>query len=218
MAEELDAIYARRFPEASAPTRDALWRVLGAYLQRFVPEAGRVLDLACDRGDFIRNVRAAEKWACDLRDVAAELPPGVRFVQGNGLELEAVIPHDYFDLVFMSNYLEHLPDSDAVIKQLQVVFTLLRPAGAVLILQPNIRQVGDAYWDFIDHRVALTDRSLVEAAGIAGFHTKRLLRRFLPYTTKGWLPQHPLLLRAYLAFPLAWQVLGKQTLYLGSKP
>ncbi len=218
MGGELDAIYARRFPEDVVPKKDALWRVIGRYLQRFVPEQGRVLDLACDRGDFIRNVRAAEKWACDMRDVAADLPADVRFVQGDGLELDGILPNEYFDLVFMSNYLEHLPDSGAVIQQLQVAFAMLRPGGAVLVLQPNIRLLGQAYWDFIDHKVAITERSLVEAAGIAGFVTERLDIHFLPYTTKGRLPQHPKLVRAYLACPPAWRLLGKQTLYLGRKP
>jgi hypothetical protein len=35
---------------------------------------------------------------------------------------------------------------------------------------------------------------------------------------KSHFPQHPLLVRAYLAFPPAWLLLGKQTLYLGEKP
>ena len=57
------------------------------------------------------------------------------------------------------------------------------------MLQPNIRLTGAAYWDFIDHKVALTERSLVEAAELCGFETERLIKRFLPYTTKSRLPQ-----------------------------
>ena len=45
-----------------------------------------------------------------------------------------------------------------------------------------------------------------------------LVTRFLPYTTKSRLPQHPALVRAYLAFPPAWRLLGKQTLYVGERP
>src|SRR5207247_9004253 len=41
-----------------------------------------------------------------------------------------------------------------------------------------------AYWDFIDHHVALTERSLTEAASAAGFDVEHLVPRFLPYTTK----------------------------------
>jgi hypothetical protein len=53
---------------------------------------------------------------------------------------------------------------------------------------------------------------------MAGFKTKKVIARFLPYTTKSRIPQHPLLVRAYLSFPPAWLLLGKQTLYLGEKP
>jgi hypothetical protein len=84
-----------------------------------------------------------------------------------------------------------------------------------VILQPNIRLVGAAYWDFIDHRVALTERSLVEAASIAGFQTQRVIVRFLPYTTKGRMPSSGFLVHWYLRIPLAWRLFGKQTLYIG---
>ncbi len=117
----------------------------------------------------------------------------------------------------MSNYLEHLPSTEAVVQQLRVAASLLRPGGRVLILQPNIRLIGGSYWDFIDHQCALTEKSLAEAAALAGFSAKRVITRFLPYTTKSRFPQHSLLVRAYLAFPLAWWVFGKQTLYLGEK-
>ncbi len=29
----------------------------------------------------------------------------------------------------------------------------------MLVLQPNIRYVGGAYWDFLDHHLPLTDRT-----------------------------------------------------------
>jgi hypothetical protein len=41
---------------------------------------------------------------------------------------------------------------------------------------------------------------------------ERLIPRFLPFTTKSALPQHPLLVRAYLAFRPAWRLLGGQFL------
>jgi SAM-dependent methyltransferase len=148
--------------------------------------------------------------------VAASLPADVRFVQGSGLDLETLLPVGHFGTVFMSNYLEHLPSADAVVDQLRVARRLLRPGGRVVVVQPNIRLVGARYWDFIDHKVALTERSLEEAADLAGLRTEKLIVRFLPYSTKGRLPAHRLLIRLYLRFVLAWPLLGKQTLYIGS--
>ena len=85
------------------------------------------------------------------------------------------------------------------------------------MLQPNIRLVEAAHWDFLDSQKALTDRSLVEAGESAGFHTERVIKRFLPYSTKSRPPQTRLQVRGYLAFPPVWLVMGKQTLYVGRK-
>ena len=217
MSELLEDVYAQRFSDADAAAKNAIWREITAFLQRYVPEDGAVLDIACDRGDFIRNISASEKWATDLRDVSSHLPQEVRFVQANGLELDRHLPHDHFDVAFMSNYLEHLANGEAVVEQLRVARALLKPGGRVVVLQPNVRLVGPAYWDFIDHSVILTERSLVEAAELAGLRTAELIVRFLPYTTKSRLPQAPRLVRAYLSFRPAWRLLGKQTLYVGGK-
>jgi SAM-dependent methyltransferase len=214
----LKQVYEQRFDEADQAAKDIIWRELGAYLQRYVVPGAKVVDIACDLGYFIRNIKAAERWATDIRDVGAALPTDVRFVHASGLDLDRALPNDYFDLAFFSNYLEHLASTEAVLQQLRVTFALLKPGGHVLILQPNIRLIGGAYWDFIDHQTALTEKSLAEAATMAGFRTKRTITRFMPYTTKSRLPQHPLLVRAYLAFPPAWWVFGKQTLYLAEKP
>ena len=217
MSELLEDVYAQRFSDADAAAKNAIWREIAAFLQRYVPEDGVVLDVACDRGDFIRNISASEKWATDLRDVSSHLPQEVRFVQANGLELDRHLPHDHFDVAFMSNYLEHLANGEAVVEQLRVARTLLKAGGRVVVLQPNVRLVGGAYWDFIDHSVMLTERSLVEAGELAGLRTVELIVRFLPYTTKSRLPQSPRLVRAYLSFRPAWRLLGKQTLYVGRK-
>ena len=208
----LDGIYDRRFGDADARSKDRLWVEIAAYLQRWVTADARVLDVACDLGYFIRNIRAGERWATDVRDVAAALGPDVHFVQADGLALSTALPRGSFDVVFVSNYLEHLPGPDAVVAQLREIRAVTRDAGRLIVLQPNIRYVGAAYWDFIDHKVALTEKSLVEAAEAAGFEVEHLVPRFLPYTTKSRLPQSAWLVRAYLRFPPAWRLLGGQTL------
>ncbi len=212
------SVYDLRFGERERSAKEAVWREIGRFLQgRYIPDSSKVLDVATDIGYFIRNIRAAERWASDLRDTSASMPEDVRFIQTDGLSLADAAPNDYFDVVFMSNYLEHLDSAESVIEQLHVAHQLLRVGGRIVILQPNIKLVGSAYWDFIDHRVPLTEVSLVEAATFAGFRTSELVTRFLPYSVKGRLPAHPLLVRAYLGFPPAWWLFGKQTLYVGRR-
>ncbi len=215
---DLDAVYDHRFDTADGIRKFAIWAEIVRHLVPWIPAHGAVLDVACDQGYFIRNVTARERWATDIRDLAATFDSSIRFVQANGLDIATALPAAYFDVVFMSNYLEHLPTPDAVIAQLRGAAAVLKPGGRLIVLQPNIRFVGAAYWDFIDHRTALTDRSLVEAAEAAGFRVEVVVPRFLPYTTKSRLPQRPLLVRAYLRFPLAWRLLGAQTLLVANRP
>ena len=215
---DLEDVYGHRFSDSEARAKDLMWREICRFLQREVDPEGAVLDLACDRGDFIRNIAAGEKWASDVRDVSQHLPSDVRFVRCDGLRLAEHVPTDHFDVVFMSNYLEHLASSDVVVEQMRAVAEVLRPGGAMIVLQPNIRLVGGRYWDFIDHKVALTDASLTEAAELAGLRTRTLIKRFLPYTTKARLPTRPALVRAYLRVRPAWLLLGKQTLLVAEKP
>ena len=206
---DLDRLYEGRFSADDAAAKDLIWAEICGYLQRFVMPNAPVLDVAADRGHFIRNIQADERWATDVRDVSEHLGPDVRFVQVSGLEMSAVLPSGHFGTVFMSNYLEHLADSDAVVKQLVEARTVCRPGGRVVILQPNIRLVGGAYWDFLDHHTALTEKSLVEAADLAGFRQTHLITRFLPFTTKSRLPSAPVLVRWYLRCPPAWRVPGQ---------
>jgi SAM-dependent methyltransferase len=214
----LGDIYDARFDDRERRTKSLPWAEVVRYLRRFIDADRPVLDVACDAGYFIRHVHAAERWATDIRDVSADLPSGVRFVQADGLSLGDVLPNAHFGTIFMSNYLEHLASSDEVVRQIRVVRDLLAPGGRLIVVQPNIRLTGAAYWDFIDHHVPLTERSLVEAGDLAGLRTVRLVTRFLPYTTKSRLPQTSGLVRLYLALPLAWRLLGKQTLYVAERP
>jgi SAM-dependent methyltransferase len=216
--QDLPGIYARRFSDADSPRRGEVWREITRFLQRYIDPSSTVLDLACDRGAFINVVRAGERIAVDLRDVQAHLDPGVRFVQSDGLAILDQIAPGSVGVVFMSNYLEHLASADVVIDQLKVVRDVLRPGGRVIILQPNIRLVGGSYWDFLDHKTPLTEKSLEEAAHTAGLETEELITRFLPYTTKSKFPQTGWLVRAYLSFKPAWWLLGRQTLLIARRP
>jgi SAM-dependent methyltransferase len=217
MSHRLPELYDARFDEREISAKDAVWREIVRFLERYIVADAPLLDIACDRGHFVRWAQASERWATDIRDMSSALPSDVRFIQASGLELASAVPNDYFGTVFMSNYLEHLDSSDAIIEQLRVAVSLVRPGGRVIVLQPNIRLVGPRYWDFIDHKVALTERSLLEAAELAGLRTMDLITRFLPYSTKGRLPSDPRLVRAYLAFRPAWRLLGRQTLFVGER-
>ena len=127
MSEQPLDLYEVRFDADEAAAKDRIWREIVAYLGRWIDPAAPILDIACDRGHFIRYAVGSERWATDIRDVAAGLPADVRFVQGSGLDLATLVPTGHFGTVFMSNYLEHLPSPDAVVDQLRVARQLVAP-------------------------------------------------------------------------------------------
>ena len=86
------------------------------------------------------------------------------------------------------------------------------------MLQPNIRAVGGRFWDFLDHRIPISDRTLVEAFGVADLDLQEVRPRFLPFTTKSRLPQHPWLVRIYLLLRPAQWLLGGQAWLVAHKP
>jgi len=94
----------------------------------------------------------------------------------------------------------------------------LRPGGRIMIMQPNVRLVGGAFWDFFDHTLPLSERGMTEALEVAGFRVIECRARFLPYTTKSRLPQWAFLVRLYLRFRPAQYLLGKQMLVVAERP
>jgi len=129
-----------------------------------------------------------------------------------------VVPPGSVDVAFASNVFEHLRSPDHLLAVLRGVFTMLRPGGRLVVLQPNVRTIGGAFWDFFDHTLPLTERGMAEALTVAGLQVTECRARFLPYTTKSRLPQWPLLVRGYLAFRPAQWLLGRQMLVVAERP
>src|SRR6476620_2151394 len=61
----LKEVYEQRFNREDQAGKEAIWRELGRFLQRYIKPDARVVDIACDLGYFIRNVHAQERWATD---------------------------------------------------------------------------------------------------------------------------------------------------------
>ena len=108
-------------------------------------------------------------------------------------------------MVFTSNFLEHLPNKQVLDEFLDQVRVALKPNGKYIVLGPNLRYLPGEYWDFYDHQLGLTHLSLLRKLRLRGFEIDLCVDKFLPYTTQGALPSHPLLVALYLKVPLAWR-------------
>lgn len=120
-------------------------------------------------------------------------------------------------MVFTSNFFEHLDSKDELIDTLKEVHRVLKPGGKIMVLQPNIRLVGNQYWDYVDHTLPLTEKSLEEAFHLTDFGTLFRKTRFLPFTANSRIPASPILIKAYLRFPPAQLLMGKQTFVVAEK-
>ena len=88
------------------------------------------------------------------------------------------------DRVFMSNFLEHLRTKQEVLQTFEEIFRVLKVGGKVITLHPNIRYLYMDYWDYFDHHVPLTDKSIAEGLEVVGFKVEISIDRFLPFTKK----------------------------------
>ena len=209
-------MYAYRFRDVDQAKRQAVWNEIAGHIYPRMGAPESVLDPAAGRGEFITAIPAADRWAVDAVSHDEAAMPGVKVVISD--IMEADLPDGYFDGVFVSNFLEHLPDRDTVARFLGKLATWMRPGGRLAIVGPNFRHCHRRYFDYADHAVILTHLSVAEHLHAAGFDVTGVTPRFLPYSFQGILPPSPLLTRIYLRAPVLWRVLGKQFLVLAEKP
>jgi len=154
----------------------------------------------------------------DLNPDSVELAaPGVSVLKQDCAEDWGLAP-DTLDVVFTSNFFEHLPDKPALQRTLQNAKRSIRPGGVLVMMGPNIRYLRGAYWDFFDHYIPLTELSLVEVLKTIGFEIDVCISRFLPYTMSQGQSYPTWMLKVYLALPWVWRVFGKQFLVVARKP
>ena len=141
-----------------------------------------VLDLGCGYCEFINQVQGAAKFGMDLNPEARKRASADVQILEQDCSKPWSVPSASLTTVFTSNFLEHLPTKAHVEETLMHAHTALRDGGYLIAMGPNVRLVPGAYWDFFDHYVALTDRSMKEILTKCGFELELCLARFLPYS------------------------------------
>jgi SAM-dependent methyltransferase len=210
-------LYEYRFRDVDQDARAAVWAEIGPFIHRYLGEPQRVLDPAAGRCEFLNSVPAKERWGVDLVDYAESwAEPGVKMLVGDTMTMD--LPSDYFDAIWVSNFLEHLATQEQVSQFLERMLGRLAPGGRIAIMGPNFRYCAKDYFDCADHNVILTHVGVEEHLYAAGFDIDRVAPRFLPYSFRGRLPPSPALTRRYLNLPFAWKLLGKQFLVVGKRP
>lgn len=211
--------YKNRFSSQEEKNKNLMWKVLCKfYLQKFVRNSDTVLDLGAGYCEFINNIECKKKIAVDINpDVKKYANKNVKIINKGVFDISKKM-NNSVDVVFVSNFLEHLNTKDEVVDILNRVNKLLKSGGKIILLQPNIDLVKESYWDFIDHKVALNTKSIKEALEISNFKIVLFIKRFLPYTTKNRrIPMLIFLLKIYISLPSFLRLLAGQTFVVAVK-
>jgi SAM-dependent methyltransferase len=216
--DRLSRLYRGRFAEDDRAFKERAWAILcDRIFQPLVRRTDTVLDLGAGHCEFINAIECGRKIAVDLNPDAATYAKDAEFIQTTGTDLSAVKSASV-DVVFSSNFLEHLPDKQAVLQTLDECHRVLSPDGTLIVLMPNIRYLDGRYWDYFDHHTPLTHHSLVEALNLSGFDAIRIVPRFLPYTVKQRsVPRSIPLLALYLRLKFVWPMFGRQMLVVARR-
>lgn len=213
-----DRIYQYRFQNVDADKKKITWGEIATFIYGKLSNPASILDPAAGMCELVNAIKSGERWAIDLNEYFIEkyADPGVKVVVGDIFKV--ALPENYFDAIFISNFLEHLNSQHEVAELLEKMFFCLKPGGKIAIMGPNFKYAYRSYFDFADHTVILSELGLAEHLYGAGFEVQEIHPRFLPLSFRGGLPVSRGLVKMYLSLPFAWRILGKQFLLIGGKP
>lgn len=210
---DIKKLYDNRFTSLERVRKVRLWKILCEnFLQKYIDDSDTVVDVGAGHCEFINNINCRSKIAVDLNNgVKSFAGRDVKVIISSVKHLRKVFPNNSINVIFMSNLLEHLDSKEDVFRLLREAYEILKPGGKLLIMQPDIKLVGNEYWDFFDHKVAITFASLTEALLANKYKISSSKYPFLPYSTKvRFMPTSPLLLKLYLRLRPLHFIFGKQ--------
>jgi len=152
--------------------RESINREKAAVVERHCPR-GRLLDVGCQRGDFLEHMRQ-RAWGVQGVELSDAVPtlPGLDIRRGS--LSAASFPANSFDVVTLWSVIEHLPDPG---EHLREVSRVLRPGGTLVLLTTNYESIPSGLLKLEDvprHLVLFTRRTLRLMLARHGFLLKRL--------------------------------------------
>ena len=215
--KHLTQIYDKRF-SGHEYYRNQVWKILvKQFFSKWIRSTDHILDLGCGYGEFINNTKCEVRHAMDLNPKTKSLLDKEIVFHQQDCSKPWKKESNSLDLVFTSNFFEHLRNKESLDCTVGEIKKALKPEGRLIAMGPNISVLKGKYWDFWDHHVALSDQSLCELLQIHNFTIEQSESKFLPYNMVR-VKEHPLfLVSLYLKFPFLWKIFGKQFLIIAKK-
>jgi SAM-dependent methyltransferase len=215
--KNLTQIYEKRF-SGHENYRNRVWNVLiTKFFSKWIRNTDHILDLGCGYGEFINHTKCEVRHAMDLNPKTRSLMDKEIIFHEQDCSTQWNIEPESLDLVFTSNFFEHLPNKDSLDRTMCEIKNALKPQGRLIGMGPNISVLKGKYWDFWDHHVALSDQSLCELLQIHDFTIEQSESKFLPYNMVRVKERPLFMVSLYLRFPILWKLFGKQFLIIAKK-
>lgn len=195
-------------------SRDAVWKSIAKYLQRYIDPNFKVLDVGAGYCNFINSISAKEKHALDFfSDLRKCADKGVITHKSSSCDMKG-LKQAYFDVIFASNFFEHLTKKDINLT-MKEIRRVLKKNGILIVIQPNYKYCYKEYFDDYTHETVLSDTSLCDLLRNFGFKIEKCVPRFLPFSIKSKLPKLNFLVDMYLSLP--YRPLAKQMLVVARR-
>ncbi len=224
MEDKVTAIYKLRWSGAGSASKDSTNRenawdaLVSQVFQELVNTEDSVLDLGSGPGFFINRILCKKKYALDLDiENSKKMKKDVIFINEDAKNIDK-LTETKFDVVFSSNFLEHLDSPSTLLNILQKIKSTLSSRESKLILMlPNVTKTGLRFYDFIDHTLPLTDRSICEALILSGYRIIEMSPGFFPYSARSSRFLYPkFIYKMYLKIPLKNRPFAGQMLVIAS--
>ena len=213
----LAQIYEKRF-SGHEIYRNRVWQILTKeFFLKWIKDSDHILDLGCGYGEFINHANCEVRHAIDLNPKTYSLLDEDIIFHEQDCSTQWKIEANSLDLVFTSNFFEHLPNKESLNRTMGEIKKALKPGGRLIAMGPNISILKGRYWDFWDHHVALSDQSLCELLQIHDFTIEQSYSKFLPYNMVRVKERPLFMVSLYLRYQFLWAIFGKQFLIIAEK-
>lgn len=195
--------------------RGPVWKAIAEYIRKTERTDDTViLELGAGYCFFINQVRCREKLALDMNPESEKYAaPEVTFMTGSSGEM-ARVPGGSVDIVFASNFFEHL-DRPSLVQTFGGIKRVLRDSGRLILIQPNYKYCARDYFDDYTHLSVFSHVSMKDFLAFQGFTIEKCIPRFLPLTIKSKFPKKSFLVSLYLTLP--YKIFAKQMYIVARK-
>jgi len=192
--------YVGAYPELRG--RRAVWGAIARFVARDAkPEVGTLVELGAGYCDFVNQFPAKRKIAFDLNpEMRRFAARDVELRVESAVSLPGVEPGTV-DLVFASNFLEHL-EGEELDELLPAIRRALAPGGRLLLIQPNHALCAERYFDDPTHRTIFDHGNIGACLAQHGLQVVKLVPGLLPFSMNSRLPKWGWLTRLYLTLPV----------------